>query len=389
MRKILFIFIPIISLLVLFTYIFYHLGGILPSVLPPSGLIKEEQTTSTNLGFNITEGFSIDIFAQNLGKVRVIKFDEKGNLLASITSEGKIIAIPDKNRDGKADNIIVLAQNLNKPHGLEIRGDKIYIAQEENILVFDYDSENLKLENRKKVIDLPSGGRHFTRTIEFENDSKLYVSIGSTCDTCFENDERLASIITVDVETQESKVFAQGLRNSVFFTFHPETHQIWATEMGRDFLGDDIPPDEINIIKENKNYGWPICWGNRIYDEVFDAARSQKTCQATEAPIFEICAHCAPLGITFIDSEQFPQSWQGDLLVAYHGSWNRSTPVGYKVVRLKILENEIINESDFISGFLGGVQARGRPVDFAFDKHGTLYVSDDKAEVIYRVGKIN
>jgi len=351
------------------------------------------------LGLKLPEGFNIEIFAENLKSPRVLTFDSLGTLLVSVPSEGKVVALPDKNNDSKADEIITLIQNLDRPHGLAIQDSKLYVAQVSNVLVFDYDNQSLKVANQKLVVNLPGGGRHFTRTIRFGSDGKLYIAVGSTCDVCVEKDERNGTILQVDSQTGQSQIFAKGLRNSVFFTFDPQTAKIWATEMGRDFLGDNLPPDEINIIEEGKDYGWPFCYGRQVHDINFDKKVyvqivPQPPCGQTEPPIYEIPAHSAPLGLVFITSSHFPDDWQDDLLVAYHGSWNRSTPSGYKIVRLKINDEKVISEEDFISGFLPasptgeqGTQTIGRPVDLIFDKEGSLYISDDKAGVIYKLAK--
>ena len=152
--------------------------------------------------------------------------------------------------------------------------------------------------------------------------------------------------------------------------------------MGRDYLGDNLPPDEINLIEEGKHYGWPVCFGNRVYDRKF-GQKTPEFCQKTEPPVFELAAHVAPLGLVFVDSPLFPASWEGDLLVALHGSWNRTTPVGYKVVRIKMKEGKPTEMEDFITGWLKGGEVLGRPVDLTFDQQGRLYLSDDKAGVVY------
>lgn len=163
---------------------------------------------------------------------------------------------------------------------------------------------------------------------------------------------------------------------------------MWGTENSRDWLGDNAPPDGINIIRDGKNYGWPVCYGNKFHDKNFDPKGEQATyCADTLAPIFEIQSHSAPLGLTFINSKQFPDSQQGDLLVAYHGSWNRTEPTGYKVVRLVVEGNQITKQEDFLTGFLQGSDASGRPVDLEFDKTGSLYISDDKANAVYKIVK--
>jgi len=162
------------------------------------------------------------------------------------------------------------------------------------------------------------------------------------------------------------------------------TDKVWATENGRDLLGDNVPPDEINILQDGGNYGWPFCYGDHVLDTTF-GDKTQEYCNGTIAPAFNLQAHSAPLGLAFIDSRQFPADWQGDLLVAFHGSWNRSVPTGYKVVRLKVDGEKVSDQTDFMTGFLQNDQTIGRPVDLTFDSAGRLYVSDDKAGVVYLV----
>ncbi len=383
MRKILLILAILFGIFLI--YKFSQFKGALPAVLPPKDLPKAKSVPN-DLGLNLPPGFSIEIFAEDLKSPRVLAIDPVGTLIASIPAEGKIVALPDKDKRGKSDQIIILKDGLDKPHGLAFKDGKLYVAQLQSIVSFDYDQKNLKLSNEKHIADLPGGGRHNTRTIGFGGDGKLYVSVGSTCDVCVEKDTRNGTILQVDVEKGESRIFAKGLRNSVFFAFNPNDHKIWATEMGRDFLGDNLPPDEVNIIEDGGDYGWPFCYGDKVADGKFS---KNADCQSTRSPIYKICAHCAPLGIAFIKSSKFPQSWQGDLLVSYHGSWNSSVPVGYKVVRIKVDGERTGREEDFIAGFLGGNQTKGRPVDLVFDGDGNLFLSDDKAGVIYKVSYQN
>jgi glucose/arabinose dehydrogenase len=217
----------------------------------------------------------------------------------------------------------------------------------------------------------------------------MYISIGSTCNVCNETPKIGGSLWISNSEGIKPQIFATGLRNAPFLTINPVTKELWATEMGRDFLGDNLPPDEINIIKKDKNYGWPLCYGNKIHDTNFDK-KASNPCINTEPPLFEIPAHSAPLGIVFVDSSQFPSDWQGDLLVAYHGSWNRSTASGYKVVHMKVRGNSIVSAEDFLTGFLEGTDkdlSKARPVDLLFDKQGNLYISDDKGGNIFIIQK--
>lgn len=393
MKKLLLPIILLILLLVL--YFVFKFKGAAPAVLPPQKL-PQTQKPQVELPFKLPAGFFIDIFAADLKNPRVMTFDPSGNLIVSIPQEGKVVVLPDQDQDGRADKTVVLADKLDRPHGLAFKDNKLYVAQVQSVTSFDYDSQTLQIRNPQKVLDLPAGGRHFTRTIGFRGDI-LYISVGSTCDVCEEKDLRAGTILAANINTGQSQIFAKGLRNSVFFTFHPQNGQIWATEMGRDFLGDNLPPDEINIVKEEKDYGWPYCYGNRVHDTDFDQkiyiqTVPQLPCGLTEAPVYEIAAHSAPLGLAFVNSALFPGDWQGDLLVAYHGSWNRSTPIGYKVVRLEKEGEKVQKEEDFITGFLPvsaagdqDLQTIGRPADLAFNSQGYLFVTDDKAGVVYRV----
>lgn len=370
-------------------FAFKKIGDIRPAILPPA--IKTDNTPSSNyqtgesLSFAISlpPGFEARIFAKNLNQARDLEFSDGGTLLVSDLS-GQIYALPDRDKNGRADQTVTLLSGLNHPHGLAFYKSKLYIAEETRLARYNFDEENLKANLEKVLFKIPGGGRHFTRSIVIDDSGKLYLSIGSTCDVCNEKNPWYGSIIASDTEGNNPHVFTTGLRNSVFLTLHND--QVWATEMGRDFLGDNAPPDEINIISAGDNYGWPKCFGNKIHDNSFDKnVYVRNPCDDTKAPVFEIPAHSAPLGLTFIKSEQFPKDWQGDLIVAYHGSWNKSTPTGYKVVHMKVEGDKILSAEDFITGFLQGSQAAGRPVDLIFDKGGSLYISDDKSGTIYKI----
>ena len=228
------------------------------------------------------------------------------------------------------------------------------------------------------------------------------MSVGSSCDVCIEDTWKRAAILESDPAGNYTAEFAGGLRNSVFFTFHPKTKEIWATEMGRDNLGDDLPPDEINIIKVAgpedkygaKRYGWPFCYGDKVRDKKFNPEKVDRIdissdCSTTTPPIIKIQAHSAPLGLAFVPANKgWPKEWEGDLLVALHGSWNRSEKVGYNVVRYDLDSGgNVLSQipEDFISGWLVNGKIYGRPVDLKFDSKGKLYISDDATGVIYKV----
>lgn len=369
-----------------------NLRGIGPVLRAPSGniseIIKQKEQNNTDFPLILPNGFSIDIFAENLSNARVIKQDILGNFWVSQTKEGLVTFL--ENKDGKIINSVSIFKNLNKPHGLAFDPENpliLYIAEEDKISRVKLYTES----SMEKIIDLPSGGRHFTRTIGFGSNNRLYVSIGSSCDTCEENDERRASIYSMREDGSDFRKYADGLRNAVFFTWNNITNKIWATEMGRDYLGDNLPPDEINIIEEDKFYGWPWYYGKNVRDKEFQSRTSLNLRRELAESYIDIQAHSSPLGLDFIPADsEWPRDYWYDLLVAYHGSWNRTEPTGYKIVRFKFdEEGNYLGEEDFISGWLQDDGALGRPVDILVMADGVVYITDDHAGLVYKVSYID
>ena len=411
MRKVglLIILVLVLEVITIPSLIKQKVGDIRPALLPPATTQKKvaQKTGETVSYLNVPSGFIIGIFAQEIEGARDLEFSPQGTLLVSSPSNGAVVALPDKNNDGVADKAITILSRLNKPHGIAFFEGKLFVAEETQVARYNWDEASLSAKLDKVLFELPKSSGHVTRTITFKKDGRMFVSIGSTCNVCYEKNEFLAAVIVSNAEGEKPKLWAKGLRNSVFITVNPSTDELWGTEMGRDFLGDNLPPDEINIIKDNNpstgsgpwDYGWPECYGNKVQDSEFKDIRpvyilvNNPHCFNTQPPIFEIPAHSAPLGLTFIDSKQFPKDWQGDLLVAYHGSWNSSVPVGYKVVRMNVKGDKILREEDFITGFINGSQAIARPVDVIFEpstssgQGGSLFISDDKGGNIYKIIK--
>jgi glucose/arabinose dehydrogenase len=302
-----------------------------------------------------------------------------------------VVALPDNDHNGAADEAVTLLRGLQRPHGLAFGGpggSRLYIAETEQVTVSDYDAKNLTTAHTRKIMELPPGGRHFTRTLLFlpGKETRLLVSVGSSCNVCVEKDWRCGKVLVADPDGRNLKVFASGLRNAVFMALQPRTGRVWATEMGRDYLGDELPPDEIDILEEGKDYGWPYCYGQQVHDAEFDPTGTKKDfCKHTVPAVIDLPAHSAPLGLAFFP-ETWPEEYRHDLLVAYHGSWNRSTPTGFKVVRVKLdAQGKFLGIEDFITGWLTSKGALGRPVDILIKPEGVMYISDDKAGVIYRV----
>lgn len=373
----------IILAIAVFGFVAFNIRGFVPSMAPVPTQVTQVTSTSsppttssqnqTSLPLNIPNGFTLSIFAKDLGSPRVIAFDPVGTMIVSVPAQGKVMAISDKNT--------TVASGLNAPHGLAFSGNDLYIAETDKVSIFDYNSETKSATRRKKIIDLPGGGGHSTRTILIK-DNKLYTSIGSSCNVCNEKDNRRAKVFVSNLDGSDFKEFAIGLRNSVFLTLHPTTGKIWATDMGRDLIGDDIPPDEINILEDGRDYGWPTCYGKNVHDTNFE---KNGNCNGKTPSHIDLQAHSAPLGLAFVPKE-WGNDYDGDVLVAYHGSWNRNTPTGYKIVRIH-LDGNYQKTEDFITGWLSGGNATGRPVAIVFDKSGIAYISDDKAGVIYKLTK--
>lgn len=343
---------------------------------------------------SVPEGFSISIFADDLGNAlinypgpnpgpRLMAFNN-GILFTTIPNKGIIVALPDGNNDGKADEVKVVLEDLDGPHGIEFYGDHLYIADKEKVVRYDLDEEGYPKEDTEQILinDLESDG-HWTKTIKIHND-RLYLSQGSSCNVCREDDPRRAAITQCNLEGKNCKPYATGLRNSVGMVL--VENDLYATENGRDMIGANIPPEEINLIEEGKNYGWPICYGNKIHDSEFDKNQYiRNPCEDTEAPLVEMQAHSAPLGIAYYNGKKWPDDYRNSLFVGFHGSWNRPEKTGYKVVRID-LDDENPKATNFATGWLtDNEEVKGRPVDVVFDDEEDMYISDDNTGRIYRI----
>ncbi len=377
------------------SYFYYqNLRGIGPVVNPPPEDITKDENT-TGLPLKLPTGFSVSTYAKGLSGPRVLSYAPSGNLIVAEMGANRVVELVDTNNDGRADTTEVVIAGLNQPHGIEFKCEannkcKIYIAETNQVAEYDYDAIKLKATNKKKLVDLPSDGGHSTRTLLFmptPNEDNLLIAVGSSCNVCNEKDERRAKILKYNIKTKRLTDFTTGLRNSVFMEIHPVTGDIWATEMGRDLLGDNIPPDEINIIKDGKWYGWPWFYGKNIEDFKFSPNARPSFAEEPIPSYIDLQAHSAPLGLAFFPEEGWPEDYWHNMLVSYHGSWNRSVPTGYKVVRFKLdSKGKVLGgPEDFISGWLTNDGALGRPVDIIIQPGGKIYISDDKAGVIYKV----
>lgn len=325
-------------------------------------------------------GFEVSVYAQTRAGIRLMTFGPNGVLYAA--GSDAVFAVPEQGK------VVRVLSGLAGAHSVVFKDRDLYIAAGDGVYrVKDAVTANLVAPGKpERIITLPAGGGHSTRTMAFGPDGGIYVTAGSTCNFCVETDSRRAAMMRFEPDGSGQAIYARGLRNSVGFAWHPLTGDLWANDNGGDGLGDDVPPEEVNIIRAGSDYGWPDCYAQQRPVNWGSGARTTR-CGDTVGPEVEIQAHSAPLGLSFYTGAQFPASWIGDGLVGLHGSWNRNEPSGYKVVRVRASSGHNQGVEDFLWGFFDpATRTRsGRPVHALNGPDGAVYVSDDTTGNIYRV----
>ena len=335
----------------------------------------------------VPRGFTAGVFASKVPGVRFLRPLSGGGLLATTPREGKVwLLAPDRDGDGRSDSSRVLLEGLARPHGLDLYENWLYVAEDNGVGRVRIDARTGEITGRyERVVNgLPEGGNHWSRTVRFGPDGWMYVSVGSSCNVCIEPDQRRAAMLRFRPDGSDAQVFATGLRNSVGFDWQPGTGALYATDNGRDLLGDDFPPCELNLIRQGGFYGWPFANGDRVPDPDYGAKNPERVRESIP-PAHPFGAHVAPLGLVFLRGPALPAEWRGVALAALHGSWNRTKKSGYKVVSLHWGNDGTIAERDFLVGFEENEKVIGRPVDVAEASDGTIYVSDDFASSVYWV----
>jgi glucose/arabinose dehydrogenase len=356
---------------------------------PAAGGDTTSRTATLDGKLSVPAGLAATYFAKGLAGVRFMAISPEGVVYASQPGAGRVVRLPDANKDGVADSVVVAVSGLAQPHGLAFHKGVLYIAATDGVVRVALGADGRASGSPVYVNRYSGGGGHFTRTIVFGADSAMYVAVGSSCNLCVEQSSDRAAVLRFNEDGSGKRVYASGLRNAVGLAVEPTTGALWASQNERDNLPPDhenLPPEEINILTDGGDYGWPYCYGDRVPNpEYADAAR----CAATIPPAAKLQAHSAPLGMSFLArATRLPAEYRSDLLVAYHGSWNRDTPTGAKVARVRVTRGAPGAVEDFITGWQGANGSRwGRPVDVVVAPDGAVLVSDDQAGAIYRIAQ--
>ena len=350
-----------------------------PPAQPPAPAVPAELTAPA--------GFKVSVFASGVTNGRLMAVSPDGVLFVARQSGGDVVALPDRDKDGKADSVDVVVADLTRPHSVAFHGGYLYIATNPAVMRVKY--ANGKVEGApEKFVDLPVSTRsHWTRTIGFGRDGRLYVSIGSSCNLCEEEDPRRTTIMVYNADGSGGRPYAKGLRNAIGFDWDPRTGVLWADDMSEDGHGEDKPADEINRVEEGKHYGWPYLIDSNEPNPMLTGAKgSLKPAEGTP-PALALPAHSSPIDLRFYTGTGFPAEYRGAMFVALHGSSpaQRKERLPGRVVRVVFKDGKPAGVEDFVTGWLKDGQVLGRPAGLITGADGALYISDDNKGFVYRV----
>ncbi len=335
----------------------------------------------------LPEGYAIHVYASNVTNARSMAYSPEGTLYVGTRGDGRVYAIQDLDNDYKADTMYTIMKDGNMPNGVALKNGDLYVAEVNRVLKFEDIENNMSKSPSPSVVydQYPTEGHHGWKFISFGPDGKLYIPVGAPCNICESEDPIFASITSLDIDTKEVEIIQSGVRNTVGFTWHPDNQELWFTDNGRDWLGDDSPSCELNHATSSKqHFGYPYCHQGDMLDPEFGV---DKNCDDYQAPAQKLGPHVAPLGLEFVQTKQFPENIKNNILIAEHGSWNRKEKIGYRISQVSLDANgNSTGYADFISGWLEqDGEVWGRPVDLEFLPDGSMLISDDFADVIYRV----
>jgi glucose/arabinose dehydrogenase len=350
-------------------------------------LVVQAEALSEDIpGIDVPAGFHITRYSDQTPNARSLALGDDGTVYVGTMTEGKVYALQDRDRDGHAETVRTILQGLSHPNGVAWYQGDLYVAELQRIIKIRNVANHLDGNAVPEPVysGFPNEKHHGWKYLRVGPDHKLYAPVGAPCNICLPTGEMFAGLTRMDLDGSHFEVYAQGLRNSVGFDWMPSTGELYATDNGRDNLGDDVPADELNHVSHaGQHFGYPWCHGGDIADPEYG---KQRACTEFEPPAWKFPAHVAPLGIRFYQGKQFPARYQGQLFVAQHGSWNRKQPQGYRVVLVRFKDGKPVSDEVFASGWLhADGKAAGRPVDILEMPDGALLVSDDLAGAVYRI----
>lgn len=334
---------------------------------------------------SMPSGFKISVYASGVEGARSLTLGDNGVVFVGSRSAGRIYALVDEKGDGTKIEVVTVASNLDTPNGVAFHNGSLYVAEISRILRYENITANLYQPLPPVLVydGLPTERHHGWKFIAVGPDKKLYVPVGAPCNICASEDERFASIMRMNLDGSEPEVFAQGVRNTVGFDWHPQSGELYFTDNGRDWLGDNLPPDELNHApQKGMHFGYPYYYGNNFVDPEF---KEQPPITLLTTPAVELGAHVAPLGMRFYTGKMFPNQYHNQIFVAEHGSWNRTSPVGYQIILVRLQDGKPVSQEAFAQGWLKSFVPWGRPVDVLVMPDGALLVSDDYANAVYRI----
>jgi len=351
------------------------------AISAPRGIAQKPDLEKISL----PPGFQIHLYAANVPDARSMSAGPPGTVFVGTRKTGNVYAVMDEDGDFKADKIVVIRRGLTMPNGVAFKDGHLYVAEMSRVTRYRNIMQHLNAPGEPEIVNdtFPEKRWHGWKFIRFGPDGKLYIPVGAPCNVCEKADRRFAAILKMDPDGGNLSVFARGVRNTVGFDWHPVTGELWFTDNGRDWLGDDLPPDELNHApKIGLHFGYPYFYGDNIPDPKFG---TQSPKGKFTPPARELGPHVAPLGMRFYTGQMFPEAYRNRIFIAEHGSWNRSVPIGYRITLVRLENDRAVNYEIFAEGWLQGDEVSGRPVDLEILHDGSMLVSDDHAGMIYRI----